>query len=324
MMEPLCGVFNIYKEPGWTSFDVVAKMRGICRIRKVGHTGTLDPAAEGVLPVCVGKATRIAELLSGESKTYRADLLLGRETDTLDQTGNVIREADPELVAGIREADVRTAIESFAEEGGYEQLPPMYSARHHEGKRLYELARQGQEVERKPSFVRIHSITADRICPPLVTITVTCGKGTYIRSLCADIGEKLGCGAVMTHLVRTRVGAFRAEEALTIEQISRMAGAREEDPEQRQMRLKKLMIPVDHVFPDYPTAAVSPEFEKAAVNGNRIPIGGIRFFGTSGEGSDSRRLISGSRFRLYTPALKFIGIFRYDSDLRTIRPVKIF
>ncbi|MBR2753309.1 MAG: tRNA pseudouridine(55) synthase TruB, partial [Lachnospiraceae bacterium] len=202
----MSGVLNIYKEAHWTSFDVVAKIRGICHVRKIGHAGTLDPAAEGVLPVCVGKATRIADLLSGEIKTYRAQMKLGEETDTLDQTGTVVRRADPAVLDRLTEGQVREVIDSFV--GGYDQVPPMYSARHVQGKRLYELAREGKNVDRAAVPVRIDRIVIDEIKIPDITLTVTCGRGTYIRSLCADIGEKLGCGGVMTHLVRTRVGPF--------------------------------------------------------------------------------------------------------------------
>ena len=298
----ISGVLNIYKEAHWTSFDVVAKMRGICHVRKIGHAGTLDPAAEGVLPICVGKATRIADLLSGESKTYRAQMKLGVETDTLDQTGAVVRRADPEELACLTEEQVRGVVDSFV--GGYDQVPPMYSARHVQGKRLYELAREGKSVERAAVPVRIDGIVIDEINIPDIKLTVTCGRGTYIRSLCADIGHKLGCGAVMTRLVRTRVGPFEIGDAMTIVQVQeRLAEKSFED----------LLIPVDQVFAARPAVTVSSSCEKLAHNGNKIPLAGFK--------DDT---LPTEDFRLYDDHGRFIGIFRLEENGQTVKPVKMF
>ena len=302
MSETISGVLNIYKEAHWTSFDVVAKMRGICHVRKIGHAGTLDPAAEGVLPVCVGKATRIADLLSGETKTYRAQMKLGEQTDTLDQTGTVVHRADPAELDCLTEEQVREVIGSFA--GGYDQIPPMYSARHVQGKRLYELARAGKSVERKPVPVRIDEILIDEITLPEITLTVTCGRGTYIRSLCADIGDKLDCGAVMTHLVRTRVGPFEISEAMTVGQIQERLA--EQD-------FKDLLIPVDQVFADRPAVTVSSSCEKLAYNGNKIPVEGVE--------ADA---VPAEDFRLYDSRGRFIGLFRAEKNGKTVKPVKMF
>ena len=302
MSGTISGVLNIYKEAHWTSFDVVAKIRGICHVKKIGHAGTLDPAAEGVLPVCVGKATRIADLLSGEIKTYCAQMRLGEETDTLDQTGTVVRRADPAVLDRLTEGQVREVIYSFV--GGYDQVPPMYSARHVQGKRLYELAREGKSVERAAVPVRIDRIVIDEIKIPDITLTVTCGRGTYIRSLCADIGEKLGCGAVMTHLVRTRVGPFEIGDALTIGQLQERL---------TEKSFGDLLMPVDQVFAERPAVTVASSCEKLAYNGNKIPLAGFQ--------TDD---LPAEDFRLYDSRGQFIGIFGIEENGQTVKPVKMF
>ena len=179
------GILNVYKEPGFTSHDVVAKLRGICKQKKIGHTGTLDPEASGVLPVCLGNATKLCDLLTDKDKEYRAVLLLGVETDTQDTTGQIL--AEKEVNAG--EEDVRSAILSFV--GPYDQIPPMYSALKVNGQKLCDLARKGQVVERKSRRITIHSIEIEDISLPRVTMRVACSRGTYIRTLCHDIGQKL-------------------------------------------------------------------------------------------------------------------------------------
>ena len=194
------GIINVYKEAGFTSHDVVAKLRGICRQKKIGHTGTLDPQATGVLPVCLGNATRACEMLTDRTKEYVAELLLGQITDTQDITGTVLEERE----VAVSEAQVREVIAGFV--GGYDQIPPMYSALKVNGKKLYELARAGKEVERQARHVDLPAIEILEIKFPVVKFRVECSKGTYIRSLCADIGEKLCCGGTMQSLVRTRVG----------------------------------------------------------------------------------------------------------------------
>ncbi|MCR5278143.1 MAG: tRNA pseudouridine(55) synthase TruB, partial [Lachnospiraceae bacterium] len=192
----LNGIINVYKEKNFTSFDVVAVMRGITGTRKVGHTGTLDPYAEGVLPVCIGSATALCDMLTDKRKEYVASFLLGKSTDTLDITGTVLEERNPQASVQTLEAAIRSFI------GGYDQLPPMYSAKKVDGKRLYDLARAGKEVERKPQFVEIYDIEILSMEYPGFTVRVECGKGTYIRSLGADIAAKCGELAVMTDLKR--------------------------------------------------------------------------------------------------------------------------
>ena len=184
------GIINVYKEKGYTSHDVVAKMRGILKMKKIGHTGTLDPDAEGVLPLCIGKATKLVDMITDKDKTYEIAMKLGVTTDTQDLTGQVLTSSEVNL----REEEVISAIQSFI--GEYMQLPPMYSAIKVDGKKLYELAREGKEIERKRRLVKIYDIRILQmnLKEHEVTVSVDCGKGTYIRTLLHDIGEKLGCG----------------------------------------------------------------------------------------------------------------------------------
>ena len=212
------GIINVYKEPGFTSHDVVAKLRGILHMKKIGHTGTLDPDAQGVLPVCLGKATKLCGMITDWGKTYEAVMLLGKTTDTQDISGSVLSVSE----VNADERKIIDVIISFV--GGYEQVPPMYSALKHNGKKLYELARQGIEVERKSRHVDIGFIKINEMNlnddEKTVTFTVACSKGTYIRTLIDDIGKKLGCGACMLSLKRTRVGQFEIDDSLTLNQIS--------------------------------------------------------------------------------------------------------
>ena len=207
------GIMNIYKEAGYTSHDVVAKLRGIVKQKKIGHTGTLDPDAVGVLPVCFGSATKLCDLLTDKSKEYEAVMRLGVTTDTQDMSGAVVAQSPVDADASA----VEQVIMGFV--GGYDQIPPMYSALKVNGKKLYELAREGREVERQPRHVDIAFIRILDINLPEVRFLVGCSKGTYIRTLCADIGSRLGCGAAMAALKRTRVGNFRIEDAIVREKM---------------------------------------------------------------------------------------------------------
>lgn len=249
------GIINVYKEKGFTSHDVVAKLRGISGQRKIGHTGTLDPDAEGVLPVCLGRATKVCELLTDKDKTYRAVLLLGKTTDTQDTTGEVLSEASTEHLT---EAQVEEAIMSFV--GEYEQIPPMYSAVKIEGKKLYELAREGKTVERKSRKVCIHSIKIAEMDLPKIEIEVRCSKGTYIRTLCHDIGEKLGVGGCMDSLLRTKVSIFELENTMKLSEIQEYKD---------QGRFIECVMPVDAIFPEYRKIVVRGERQLAlAYHGN--------------------------------------------------------
>ena len=208
------GILNINKPQEMTSFSVVACVKRICGERHAGHAGTLDPLATGVLPICLGQATRVIEFLFDETKTYRAQVELGITTDTYDSTGKVLRTADP---SGVSREMIEKALVKFR--GSILQTPPMYSAVKHQGKPLYKLARSGIEVERKSRPTQIHSLEIIDWQPPVVTLDIVCGKGTYIRSLAFDLGEALGCGANMKSLIRLRVGPFNIEDALTLPQL---------------------------------------------------------------------------------------------------------
>ena len=245
------GLLNVYKEAGYTSNDVVARLRGILRQKKIGHTGTLDPAAVGVLPVLLGTACRLSEYLTDHDKTYRAVLRLGVTTDTQDLTGTVLNEAGQAQLEALSEREIAQAALFF--QGGYDQVPPMYSAKQIGGKRLYDLAREGKVVERKPVHVDIPRIEIEKISLPLVTLKIDCSKGTYIRSICDDIGNALGCGAVMTALTRTASGFFRLEDAADIRDIVEMS-----DDE-----ISGLVIPVDETLVN---------LGRVMLNDNRITV----------------------------------------------------
>ena len=251
------GILNVYKEAGYTSHDVVAKLRGICRQKKIGHTGTLDPDAVGVLPVCLGNATRLCDMLTDKSKEYEAVLLLGKVTDTQDISGKVLEE-HPVLM---EEEQAVEAVLSFL--GSYEQIPPMYSALKVNGKKLYELAREGKTIERKSRKVEIKEIRILEMALPRVRMEVSCSKGTYIRTLCHDIGEKLGCFGCMESLLRTKVSRFEIESSLKLSEIQKK---REEG------KLSEIITPLDAVFFQYPAVTVKKEGQALAYNGNEIPI----------------------------------------------------
>ena len=293
------GLINVYKERGFTSHDVVAKLRGILKQKKIGHTGTLDPEAEGVLPVCQGKATKVCELLTDKDKTYQAVLLLGMETDTQDTTGTVTARAP----VTASEEDVREAVQSFT--GSYDQIPPMYSALKINGKKLYDLARAGKEVERKARTVQIHEIRIEEIALPRVTMTVTCSKGTYIRTLCYDIGRKLGCGGCMEKLLRTKVERFTLEEAYTLSQIEKI---RDEG------QLEEILTPVDRLFSQYPLFQAVSEAEKRLENGNPLLCEELTEVKPPEHGP----------VRIYAADGRFSGIYQYDPKIHRYRPVKMF
>jgi len=253
----MTGFFNVYKEAGYTSHDVVAIIRKLTR-GKVGHTGTLDPQAEGVLPICLGRATKLADMVMGQDKSYIAEVVLGVITDTGDMTGQVMAESPVVFDEG---AIVRI-VEGFC--GPQMQVPPMYSAIKIGGKKLYELARKGETIERKPRAVNIESIEVLGFQPKKnsFTIDVTCSKGTYIRSLCMDIGEALGVGAVMGSLLRTRSGAFSLDRAVKIGEVKEAAA---------NESLSDMIMPVEAVLP-FPQAFVKPNGLSMAKNGNPLPL----------------------------------------------------
>lgn len=299
------GIINVYKEAGYTSHDVVAKLRGILRERKIGHTGTLDPQAVGVLPVCIGKATKLCELLLEKEKTYEAVMLLGVTTDTEDMTGTVLCRSSVQA----DEAAVRRAAERFT--GVYGQVPPMYSALKVDGKRLYELARDGKEVERKPREVEIFEnepvdfqYREDGFVES-VRLRIRCSKGTYIRSLLRDMGEFLGCGACMKSLVRTQAGEFFLSDAVT---LSRVEAARDEN------RLQELVLPIERMLSRYPAAEILPEFERYLYNGNLLEL---QMLQTAPDAADNR-------VRLYDTKGVLVGLYCFDTGENRLRPDKMF
>lgn len=293
------GIINVYKEKGFTSHDVVAKLRGIVGQKKIGHTGTLDPDATGVLPVCLGKATKLCDLLTDKNKTYEAVLLLGKTTDTQDITGEVLEEKSTEALT---EEKVREAIEGFI--GDYEQIPPMYSALKVNGKKLYELAREGKVIERKARPVKILNIQILEIDLPKVRMEVSCSKGTYIRTLCHDIGEKLGCGGCMESLIRTRVSTFRIEDAKTLDEIETL---------KQEGKLAELLVPIDAMFPFYPKITVKDDWKAFAKNGNPLDLKMLK----EACGQDEE-----TQVRLYDESGKFIAIYQWKEKKYHI--VKMF
>lgn len=303
------GILNINKPEGWTSQDVVAKLRGRLHIRRVGHTGTLDPMATGVLPVCFGKATRIIEYYDDDFKTYEAEMKLGMVTDTLDSTGTVL-ETKP---VDVSEEDVIQAIDSFR--GWITQIPPKYSALKVNGKPLYKYAREGVEVEIKSRKIYVEDIQLVEVNlrENRILFRVTCSKGTYIRTICDDIGKKLGCGGTMTALQRTQSGCFRVEDARTLPEILEMT-----DEE-----LERCVIPMDKTLVHLGRIELkSMESVPFYYNGREIDTGYVNVLASPAvpealqEGS---RL--GDKYRVYDPEGKFLGI----SSLRenTLYPEKV-
>ena len=291
------GVINIYKEAGYTSHDVVAKLRGILKQKKIGHTGTLDPQAQGVLPVCLGKGTKLCDLLADHDKEYEAVLRLGITTDTQDMEGNVLQESSVQ----VSEEEVRTCILSF--QGEQMQVPPMYSALKVNGKKLYELAREGKVVERKARPVTFHKIEVLWMELPKVKIRVQCSKGTYIRTLCNDIGEKLGCGGCMEELLRTRVERFALEDAVKLDEVQKAM---------KEGTVDSLIFPVDRIFDQYPTAKTTTQGDLLVHNGNRL----------FSELLQEEPEVESGYVRVYDSEDTFIGLFEKKTD--QLVPVKMF
>ena len=292
------GIINIYKEAGDTSHDVVAKLRGILHQKKIGHTGTLDPDAVGVLPVCLGKATKLCDMLMEKDKQYRVVMQLGIETDTQDTSGTVTAE-HPVTVS---EGQVRQVIMDFI--GEYDQIPPMYSALKKNGKKLYELAREGIVVERETRRITIHGIEIEKVELPYVTMLVDCSKGTYIRTLCHDIGQKLGCGAAMAQLVRTRSGMFSLEDAVTLKQTEELRDAG---------TLEEHILSVKQILSYLPAFICGKDHEKALMNGNQLKPG----WGKAPQGIAETMMVLDSEENL-------IGVYEWKKNTGMLHPKKMF
>lgn len=291
------GIVNIYKEKGFTSFDVVAKLRGIMKQKKIGHTGTLDPDAVGVLVVCLGNATKLCELMTEKDKEYKVTMLLGTSTDTEDTSGTVLKTSTVEA----DEATVRTVIQSFEKE--YDQVPPMYSAIKVHGKRLYELAREGVSIERQPRRVTIYSIVIEEVALPRVVMKVRCSKGTYIRSLCRDIGDALGCGGCMEQLVRSRVSGYKLEDSLTLEQVEQLRDAG---------TLEQVIQPIESMFPQTPKVQTTARADRYLYNGNKL------------NQSMLQQAVKAQRVLVYDSKQMLKGIYDYQEDTNEYVPFKMF
>lgn len=279
----MTGIICVNKNKDITSFGVCSKIRGITGERKAGHTGTLDPMAQGVLPVLLGGATRFLDFLPESDKGYRASFVLGKTTDTLDITGNVTAEYDVHA----SEADVLNVLDSF--KGRIMQVPPMYSAVSVNGKRLYELARQGIEVERKAREIEIKTLKLVGYDNGEYSIDVFCSKGTYIRTLIDDIGRKLGCGAVMTSLVRTSAMGFSLDDCVTVDELQRRKN--------ENIGFDDILLPVDKALAVYDKITVSPAQSVRFKNGGALDLARIK-----------KKLNADALYRVYNPEGSFLGL----------------
>ena len=305
------GLVLIDKEEGFTSFDAVAVVRRIFETRKAGHGGTLDPNATGLLPVFLGNACALSSLILGGDKVYEAELLLGRSTDTDDIWGETREEAE----VNCTEKEVREAILSFV--GTYEQIPPMYSAKKTGGKKLYELARKGIEVERKAVPVTIREVEILRVELPRVRFRIRCEKGTYIRALCRDIGEKLGVPAVMSALRRTQHGSFTVTEAHTLRELQ---AAKDSGT------LPGFLIPADQVLSEYPALHTKKDCDRLLLNGNMLLASDLL------EEEELAAFIRkmemtadfSPRFRMYDADGAFRALYRFSTKNNGLVPEKMF
>ena len=292
------GVLVINKSAGMTSFDVVSGVRRIFGMTQVGHTGTLDPMATGVLPVLLGRAVKASDFVMAGKKEYAAELTLGVTTDTEDTTGKILSESDD--VPG--EAEVISACEKFV--GEILQTPPMYSALKIGGKRLYDLAREGVTVEREPRRVTVYSIEPKKITDRVYSLRVVCSKGTYIRTLCADIGRSLGCGGAMSALCRTATGRFTLDGAVTLGELEKMT------PEERSA----VLLPTETLFEELPAMELDPFFARLAKNGCEIYL---KKTGKSFDVGQTVRLRAGGEFFA-------LGRVCAYPDGDAVKPVKLF
>lgn len=307
------GVLPIWKPVQFTSHDVVAKARGILKMKRIGHTGTLDPMVTGVLPLCLGRATRLVEYIQEMPKEYEARLVIGLATDTEDLTGSVIERAGKVTVG---EQQLHEVMKQFT--GVIQQIPPMYSAVKVDGKRLYELARGGETVERKPRQVSIHSIhilsVKLDVPEPEIVFRVRCSKGTYIRTLCSDIGRALGYPAVMAELVRTGTGGMTRTQCATLEELA-------EAKHQGDAALAQWLIPADQAISFFPAVEVGREEAVHARQGKKIRLAvGAEAVQPALELPEEMRMLK----RVYGPGEDFLGLFRLEEDGRTLAAEKVF
>lgn len=299
------GIIAVWKPAGWTSHDVVAKCRRLLRTKRIGHAGTLDPMVTGVLPLCIGPATRVVEYLQELPKEYEAVLQLGVSTDTQDLTGEELERVD---TVAITESAIREALLHFV--GEIEQLPPMFSAVKVDGKRLYELAREGKTVERKPRQAFIHELEItgmelDRP-HPIIRFRVLCSKGTYIRTLCVDIGERLGVPAAMAELKRTLSAGFQRQDCVTLEQLEQLAA---------QGTAEQCLIAADRALGHLPQFTAAVPAIRQALQGRHIPLDWL-------DGAPSPTGLG--MVRLYSHSGLFAGLYEPDAEAGMLVPVKVF
>lgn len=294
------GYLNINKPQDWTSTDVVRKLKGITKSKKIGHGGTLDPLATGVLPICVGSATRFADTVLLGTKSYRITMELGSSTNTYDSTGDVTEQAD---WSHVTREKAEAALEGF--KGKFDQVPPMFSALHHNGKRLYEFARKGIEVERPARPVEVLSLELIEFNAPEMVVDVECGHGFYARTLAHDIGEKLGSHAHLTGLVRTHAGAFKLEDTVTIEQVSAAADSGD---------WRDVAMPIDTTLQHMDQTTLSEQFVDMIRHGRQLAVGDI---GKPGEYE------SGDRIRAYSPDGELLAILIFEPEKLGWRPEKV-
>lgn len=310
------GLLNVYKEPGYTSNDVVAKLRGILHQRKIGHTGTLDPDAVGVLVVCLGNGTRLCDMLTEHTKEYIAVCRLGVITDTQDMSGTILQEQQ----VNVTTEQLHAAVMAFV--GDYDQIPPMYSAIKIGGRKLYDLAREGKEIERQPRRIHIDAIavldTSLLQSEHIFTMEVKCSKGTYIRTLCHDIGQRLGCGAAMQHLTRTAVGSFHLEDAITLGQIEQLR-----DAGMLQDRIQSS----EQLFRDLDAVRIDDAWRVQIENGNSFKPEQILSESPEQEQdiSDPDKMYAdGERVRVYGQDGTFFGIYRFNAKTLSFQVEKFF
>jgi len=306
------GILNINKPGGKTSFSVVALVRRLTGERRVGNAGTLDPAASGVLPVCFGQGTRIVEFLVDTVKIYRAEIELGVTTDTYDGEGKITRRED---CSGVSRTLVESALAAFS--GEIRQAPPMYSAAKYQGKPLYRLARAGITIERKTRPVQVHKLEIIDWQPPLVTVDIVCGKGTYIRSLAHDLGQNLGCGAYLRNLVRLRCGLFDINDAVSLEQLEEAA---------LRGDWQSLVYPVDSALQYLAEVKVSEEDRQNILHGRPVILGDLV---ADSEVTDrsliaTGRSVSDARLRAYALDGRFLGVLRFNTERYHWQPEKVF
>ncbi len=300
------GILNVNKPRGKTSFGVVVLIRRLSGERRVGHAGTLDPEATGVLPICLGQATRVVEFLVDSTKTYRAEIELGIATDTYDSTGTIVQRGD---ISGIGREQVEVVLDSFR--GQILQTPPMYSAVKHQGRPLYQLARAGITVERRRRQVEVHRLEITAWQPPVVTLEVVCSKGTYIRSLAHDIGQVLDCGATVRSLIRLRCGTFGIEEAVSVPEL--------EDAFHGGY-WQRFLHPMDSVLTDWRSETVSEEMAQVIRNGRPVELA----HNPGGDPEVPSDSVSDTRCRVYSPDGRLLSLMRLDTATRQWQPVKVF